>query len=71
MPWFLYLTMQGSLAKGWNARDGGASGTWKVSNCMEGVTRFLRDCVAEKGRSGILLDGIKCTLGVFPRTMSW
>jgi len=37
--------MQGSLAKGWTAQDGGASGTWKVSDCMEGVTRFSRDYV--------------------------
>jgi len=51
MPWFLYLPMLGNLAKGWIAQDGGTSGTWKVSDYSEGVTRFLRDCVAEKGRS--------------------
>jgi len=29
----------------------GASGTWKVSDCMEEVTKFPRDYVVEKGRS--------------------
>ena len=51
MPWFLYLSMQGSFAEGWTARDGGANETWKVSDCTKGVTRFPRDYVAEKGRS--------------------
>ena len=38
MPWSLNLLMRGSLAKGWTARDGGASGTWKVSDCTGGLT---------------------------------
>ena len=77
MPWFFYLPTQGSLAKGWTAWDGGASGTWKVSDYMEEVTGFSRDCVAEKGRSQMDLFlslafpyGIRCTLGVRPGTMS-
>jgi len=35
MPWFLDLLMQGNLAKGWIAQDGGASETWKVCDCIE------------------------------------
>ena len=77
MPWFLNHLMRGNLNKGWIAQDRGCQGTWKVSDCMEGVTRVSRDCVAEKGRSGIylfwslsLLDGIRCTLGVRPGIMS-
>ena len=63
--------------QGWTAKDGGASGTWKVSDYTKGVTRFPRDCVAEKGRSLMDLfcslefpDGIICTLGVHPGTLS-
>jgi len=63
--------MQGILTKGWTAQDGGVNGTWKVSDCMKGVTRFSRDYIEEKGRpqmdlfwSLALPDGIKCTLGV-------
>jgi len=77
MPYFLYLLMQGSLSKGWTTRDGGANWTWKVSDCMEGVTEFPMDCVAEKGRSWMdlfwslaLRYGIKCTSGVHPGTMN-
>jgi len=40
MPWFLYLLMGGSLAKRWNERDGGANGTWKVSECIEGIDQI-------------------------------
>jgi len=59
MPWFLYLPMRGSLAKGWTAWDGGASGTWKVSDCTEGINRIARgDCVAEKG--GLGMDFFVC-----------
>jgi len=35
MPWFLFLPMQESLAKGWAARDGCGSGTWKVYDFMK------------------------------------
>jgi len=42
MPWFWYLPMRGGLAKGWTSQDGGASGTWKVSDCMEGGDRISR-----------------------------
>ena len=37
MPWFLYLSMRGNFSKRWTAEDGGASETWKVCDCMEGV----------------------------------
>ena len=30
------LPMQGILTKGWTSQDGGAKGTWKVCDCMEG-----------------------------------
>jgi len=70
--------MQGSLAKGWTVQDGGANKTWKVSDCTEGVIGFLRDCVAEKGRSQMYLfwslalpNGLKCILGVHCGTMRW
>ena len=36
MPWYFYLPMQGSLAKEWTSRDGGANETWKVCDCTEG-----------------------------------
>ena len=32
--------MGGSLAKRWNERDGGANGTWKVSECIEGIDQI-------------------------------
>lgn len=40
MPWLLYLSMQGSLAKGCTAKYASASETWKVSDNTKGLTRF-------------------------------
>jgi len=55
MPWLFDLSMRGTLSKGWITQDRGCQGTWKVSDRTEGVTRFPRDCVVEKGRSWIYL----------------
>lgn len=51
MPWFLYLPIQGSLAKGWTACDGGASRTWKASDCMEGLTGLLKELCGREGKA--------------------
>jgi len=45
MPWFLYLLMQGSLAKGWIAQDSGANRTWNVFDYMEGGDWIARGSV--------------------------
>jgi len=42
MPWFLYLMMRGSLAKGWTTQHGGVSGTWKVSDYTKRVDRIAQ-----------------------------
>ena len=52
MPWFLYLPMRGSLAKGWTTRDGGARGTWKVSHYREGLTKFFEGLCSREGKVG-------------------
>lgn len=39
---FFYLPMRGSLAKGWNAQYGGANGTWKVCDYIEGGEMISR-----------------------------
>jgi len=45
------LPMRGSLSKGWITRDRGYWGTWKVSNCTEGVTRLCEGLCSREGNS--------------------
>ena len=52
MPWFQYLSMQGSLAKGWIFRDGGANRTWKVSDYTEGLTGLPERLCSKEGKVG-------------------
>ncbi len=51
MPWFLYLPMRGSLAKGWTARNGDVSG-WKVSDFTKGLTKFPEGLSSKEGKVG-------------------
>lgn len=37
--------------KVWTTWDGGASGTWKVCDCMEGVTRFPEGMCSREGKA--------------------
>jgi len=50
MPWSFNLPMRGSLAKGWITQDRGCRETWKVSDYMEGVTRFLKELCSREGK---------------------
>jgi len=43
--------MRGSLAKGWTTRDGGAKGTWKVSNYTEGVIGVPEGLYSREGKA--------------------
>jgi len=53
MPWLFDLSMQRSLAKGWITWDRGCRGTWKVSDCTEGVIGLLEGL---SGRDGEAMD---------------
>jgi len=50
MPWLFDLPMQRIITKGWITQDRGCQGTWKVSDCTEGVTEFPKGLCRREGK---------------------